>query len=51
MLLTAVHKIVADKMDPALIKPFKLARVRVKKEKKAATEPTAEIQEPFVAEV
>lgn len=35
VLLAAVHKIVADKMDPARIKPFKTLRVKVKKEKKA----------------
>lgn len=36
--LAAVHKIIADKMDPALIKPMKTARVRAKKEKKVAEE-------------
>lgn len=34
IILTAVHKIMEDKMDPALIKPFKMVKVRVKKEKK-----------------
>jgi Type I restriction enzyme R protein N terminus (HSDR_N) len=34
IILSAVHKIVIDKMDPALIKPFKSTKVRVKKEKK-----------------
>ncbi len=34
VILSAVHKIVTDKMDPALIKPFKAARAKVKKEKK-----------------
>ncbi|HMK04163.1 MAG TPA: type I restriction enzyme HsdR N-terminal domain-containing protein [Ferruginibacter sp.] len=34
MILAALHKIVAEEMDPALIKPFKMARVRTKKEKK-----------------
>jgi hypothetical protein len=31
MILSAVHKIVTDKMDPALIKPFKTTKVRAKK--------------------
>lgn len=34
IILAAVHKIVTDKMEPELIKPFKMARVKVKKEKK-----------------
>jgi len=33
IILSAVHKIIADKMDPALIKAFKEKKVRVKKEK------------------
>ncbi|TWI78010.1 type I restriction and modification enzyme subunit R-like protein [Lacibacter cauensis] len=33
IILAAVHKIIADKMDPALIKPFKTVKARVKKEK------------------
>ena len=36
IILSAVHKIVTDKMDPALIKPFKAVKVRVKKEKMVA---------------
>ncbi|MEJ0104199.1 MAG: type I restriction enzyme HsdR N-terminal domain-containing protein [Bacteroidota bacterium] len=31
-ILSAVYKIVTDKMDPAMIRPFKLARVKMKKE-------------------
>jgi hypothetical protein len=34
IILSAVHKIVIDKMDPALIKPFKATKVRIKKDKK-----------------
>jgi len=34
IILSAVQKVVADKMDPMLIKPFKMTKVRVKKEKK-----------------
>ena len=34
IILSAVHKIIAEKMDPALVRPFKVAKVRVKKEKK-----------------
>lgn len=34
VILAAVHKIIGDKMDPVLIKQFKTAKVRVKKEKK-----------------
>jgi hypothetical protein len=34
IILSAVHKIVTDKMDPALIKPFKAVKIRVKKEKR-----------------
>jgi hypothetical protein len=34
IIMAAVYKIIADKMDPALIKPFKGVKVRVKKEKK-----------------
>ncbi len=33
IILAAVHKIMEEKMDPALIKPFKTAKARVKKEK------------------
>ena len=33
IILAAVHKIIADKMDVGLIKPFKTTKVRVKKEK------------------
>jgi hypothetical protein len=32
--LAAVHKIIADKMDPTLIRPFKAAKTRVKRDKK-----------------
>lgn len=38
IILAAVHKIITDKMDPALIKPFKAVKVRVKKEKKMLEE-------------
>lgn len=38
MILAAVHKIVAEKMDPALIKPFKTTKVRVRKEKKVVND-------------
>lgn len=35
-ILSAVHRIVTDKMDPMLIRAFKTTRVRVKREKKIA---------------
>lgn len=34
VILSSVHKIVTEKMDPALIRPFKPGRTRVKREKK-----------------
>lgn len=34
IILAAVHRIIAEKMDPALIKPFKTTKVRMKKGKK-----------------
>jgi hypothetical protein len=43
VILSAVHKIVTDKMDPALIKPFKVVKPKAKKEKKQ--EETAAIEE------
>lgn len=33
-ILDAVHKIVTEKMDPGLIRPFKVGKVRVKRERK-----------------
>jgi len=33
IILSALHKIVNDKMDPGMIKPFKATRARVKREK------------------
>jgi len=44
VILNAVHKIVADKMDPALIKPFKAGRAKVKKEKKSEEAVSEEIK-------
>lgn len=38
IILAAVHKIIADKMDVGLIKAFKTTKVRVKKDKKAVEE-------------
>ncbi len=38
IILAAVHKIIGDKMDPALIKPFKEKRTRFKKELKVMEE-------------
>jgi len=48
IILAAVHKIVTDKMDPVLIKPFKMGKGRVKKEKKLASISALDIvsQEP-----
>jgi Type I restriction enzyme R protein N terminus (HSDR_N) len=37
-ILSAVHKIIEDKMEPALIKPFKTTKVRVKKDKAVVEE-------------
>lgn len=39
IILSAVHKIVTDKMDPALIKSFKATKVRPKKKKVAEAQP------------
>jgi hypothetical protein len=44
MLLTAVQKIIADKMDPVLIKPFKSARIKAKKEKSIINKVSSEAQ-------
>ena len=49
IILAAVHKIIEDKMDPALIKPFKTAKVKVKKEK-AAVENGVAIEAPPITE-
>lgn len=49
MIVAAVHKIITDKMDPVLIKPFKIGRVKVKKEKKVVEGP-AEVQLPALPE-
>lgn len=46
-ILDAVHKIVTDKMDPLLIRPFKVAKVRVRRERKVETEkPSGAIEIP-----
>lgn len=37
-ILNAVHKIITDKMEPALIRPFKPGKGKVKREKKVETE-------------
>lgn len=50
IILAAVHKIVTDKMDPALIKPFKAAKVRVKREKKVVEEEEIKTEPPVIAE-
>lgn len=49
IILSAVHNIIADKMDPALIKPFKATKVRVKKEKKTM-EDEAQVESLVIAE-
>lgn len=48
-LLAAVHKIVGDKMDPGLIKPFKMTKGRVKKVKKI-TEDVVNVESSVIAE-
>jgi len=48
IILSAVHKIVADKMDPALIKPFKSIKSRMKKEKRMVED--LKIELPAVTE-
>lgn len=46
-ILNAVHRIVTDKMDPALIRPFKVGKVRVKRERKNEAEnPSGAIELP-----
>lgn len=42
VVLNAVHKIIAEKMDPVLIRPFKASRTRAPKEKKGLPEPSQE---------
>lgn len=49
-LLAAVHKIIADKMDPGLIKPFKPAKVKAKKERRIVDDHPAEIQPSVLPE-
>lgn len=49
IILSAVHKIVTDKMDAALIKPFRTTKVRVKKEKKVVDN-EVQIESSVVAE-
>ncbi len=51
IILAAVHRIVADKMDPTLIKPFKAARVRVKKAVKVSNDNPEEPQPSATAEI
>lgn len=48
-ILSAVHKIIEDKMEPALIKPFKTAKVRVRKEK-AVVENEVPVELPVIEE-
>lgn len=36
LIFAAVHRIIAEKMDPSLIKPFRISKVRVKKERRIA---------------
>ncbi len=43
-IISAVHKIVADRMDPELIKTFKVARLKVRKAKKIIDANLPEIQ-------
>lgn len=50
VILNAVHKIVTDKMDPALIKPFKVGKTRVRKEKKLDEAITEEINTTAVTQ-
>jgi hypothetical protein len=49
VILSAVHKIIADKMDPALIKPYKTTRARAKKEK-VVVESEAKLAPPVIEE-
>lgn len=51
IILAAVHKIVTDKMDAGLIRPFKQARVRAKKEVKASADNAEESQPPVITAV
>lgn len=44
VILSAVHKIVTDKMDPALIKPFKTGKPKARKEKKVEETEAGELQ-------
>ncbi|HEX7846259.1 MAG TPA: type I restriction enzyme HsdR N-terminal domain-containing protein [Chitinophagaceae bacterium] len=50
VILSAVHKIVTEKMDPGLIKPFKVAKVKVKKERKIVESDPTEVDLPAISE-
>ncbi len=50
IILAAVHKIISDKMDPALIKPFKPARAKTKKQKDVAANNSMPDQPAPIAE-
>ena len=41
-IISAVHRIVIDKMDPALIRPFKTGKAKVRKDKNVDNPPTKE---------
>lgn len=43
VILNAVHRIVTEKMDPVLIRPFKSAKLKVKKVKKAIPDSLAQV--------
>jgi hypothetical protein len=49
-ILTAVHKIVTDKMNPALIRQFKATRVKIKKAKNILDDNPAVVQPSVIAE-
>ncbi|MFN3666680.1 MAG: type I restriction enzyme HsdR N-terminal domain-containing protein, partial [Sediminibacterium sp.] len=51
IILGSVHKILTDKMDVGLIKPFKAAKVRVKKEVKPSVDNQTEPQSPVITPV
>jgi hypothetical protein len=50
-ILNAVHRIITEKMEPAQIRPFKAARVRVKKEVRIAVDNAAEPETLIIPEL
>ena len=48
-IISAVHRIVIDKMDPALIRPFKVGKARIRKETKITEKEAPEAATPIIS--